>query len=176
MFNDFDCSPAIDGCTFESNQTSGSGGGICSLNGSNVALTDCIVTDNSAADEGGGLFASDSTITLSGCIICGNVVNDISSSENQSEGSSYTDNGGNCTSEQCEDADQDGTPDGCQEVLPCPADLDGTGVVDGADLALLLGAWGVCDDPTDCIGDIDENGTVDGVDLAFILGAWGICP
>ncbi|MCH2144874.1 MAG: ScyD/ScyE family protein [Phycisphaerales bacterium] len=29
-------------------------------------------------------------------------------------------------------------------VVPCPADLDGNGTVDGADLTLFLGSWGVC--------------------------------
>jgi hypothetical protein len=26
----------------------------------------------------------------------------------------------------------------------CPADFDGTGIVDGDDLGVLLGAWGNC--------------------------------
>jgi len=29
-----------------------------------------------------------------------------------------------------------------EEEAPCPADLNGDGVVDGADLGMLLGAWG----------------------------------
>ena len=51
-----------------------------------------------------------------------------------------------------------------------PGDLDGNGVVDGADLTLLLGDWGGC---SGCSGDLDGNGTVDGRDLARLLGAWG---
>lgn len=56
--------------------------------------------------------------------------------------------------------------------LPAPVvgDLDDNGVVDAADLAILLGAWGVdCDG---CSEDIDGSGTVDGADLALLLGAW----
>jgi hypothetical protein len=53
----------------------------------------------------------------------------------------------------------------------CPEDLDGNGVIDGADLATLLGAWGT-NNPA---ADIDDNGTVDGADLATLLGAWGPC-
>jgi len=49
-----------------------------------------------------------------------------------------------------------------------PADLNGDGVVDGADLGLLLGAWG-----TSGPGDLNGDGTVDGADLGLLLGAWG---
>jgi len=52
----------------------------------------------------------------------------------------------------------------------CPADLDGNGIIDGADLGLLLSGWG-----TDATGDIDGNGTVDGADLGSLLSAWGPC-
>jgi hypothetical protein len=50
----------------------------------------------------------------------------------------------------------------------------GVGAVDGADLAVLLGAWGEC--PKGCVADIDGNGIVDAADLAILLGAWGSCP
>jgi len=56
-----------------------------------------------------------------------------------------------------------------QVAPPCPADLDGNGLVDGADLGLLLGDWG---GPG---GDLDGNGTTDGADLGLLLGAWGPC-
>ncbi len=53
----------------------------------------------------------------------------------------------------------------------CPADLNQDGVVDGADLGILLGAWGLASSPADLNGD----GTVDGADLGGLLGAWGPC-
>jgi hypothetical protein len=56
---------------------------------------------------------------------------------------------------------------------PCPSDLDGSGTVDAADLATVLGAWGSC---PGCASDIDGNGTVDAADLATVLGSWGACP
>jgi hypothetical protein len=40
---------------------------------------------------------------------------------------------------------------------------------DGADLGLLLGAWGAAGGPADLNGD----GTVDGADLGLLLGNWG---
>jgi len=53
----------------------------------------------------------------------------------------------------------------------CPADLDGNGVVDGADLGELLALWGTADGSA----DLDGNGVVDGADLGELLAAWGDC-
>lgn len=50
-----------------------------------------------------------------------------------------------------------------------PADLNGDGVVNGADLAILLNAWGTAGP-----GDIDQNGVVDAADIALLLGVWGV--
>lgn len=49
-------------------------------------------------------------------------------------------------------------------------DLNGDGVVDGADLGVLLGAWGV----SGGLGtaDINLDNLVDGADLALLLGDW----
>lgn len=54
----------------------------------------------------------------------------------------------------------------------CPADLDTSGVVDGADITIILGSWG------NWFGGGDANGDfqVDGADIAIVLGAWGPCP
>lgn len=48
-------------------------------------------------------------------------------------------------------------------------DLDGDDAVAGADLAILLGAWGTC---RGCAADLDGDGVVDGADLATLLGGW----
>lgn len=50
-----------------------------------------------------------------------------------------------------------------------PADFNHDGVVDGADLAQLLGAWG----GTLTEFDLTEDGIVNGADLASLLGSWG---
>ena len=55
--------------------------------------------------------------------------------------------------------------------VSCPADLDGSGDVDGSDLAQLLAAW----DTKDPDADLNEDGTVNGGDLALLLAAWGLC-
>lgn len=49
-----------------------------------------------------------------------------------------------------------------------PADLNCDGEVGGADLAILLGAWGTNG------ADLDGDGAVGGADLAILLGAWSL--
>ncbi|HMN95964.1 MAG TPA: hypothetical protein PKC43_06545 [Phycisphaerales bacterium] len=56
--------------------------------------------------------------------------------------------------------------------VPCPGDLDGNGIVDGADLGILLGAWNTAGP----VADLDGSGLVDGADLGVLLGFWGTCP
>jgi hypothetical protein len=52
-------------------------------------------------------------------------------------------------------------------------DLNGDGVVDGADLLILLSQWGACRDADDCPADLNNDGTVDGADLLVLLANWG---
>lgn len=54
----------------------------------------------------------------------------------------------------------------------CPADLNFDGVVGGADLGIMLGAWNTNEPCVDLFGD----GTVNGADLGMLLGSWGPCP
>lgn len=48
-------------------------------------------------------------------------------------------------------------------------DMTGDGVVDGQDLAIVLGNWAM----TGVTGDVDSDGFVDASDLAIVLGNWG---
>ncbi len=50
-------------------------------------------------------------------------------------------------------------------------DVNGDGLVDGADLGLLLGSWGECEDVC-CLGDLNQDEKVDGADLGLLLGNW----
>jgi hypothetical protein len=59
------------------------------------------------------------------------------------------------------------------ESADIPGDLNGDGVVDGADLLILLSAWGTCADPDDCPADLNDDGVVDGADLLILLSIWG---
>jgi choice-of-anchor B domain-containing protein len=59
----------------------------------------------------------------------------------------------------------------CGEVVPCPGDIDGNGIVNGADLGTLLEEWGTADVAADLNGD----GIVNGSDLGVLLIGWGEC-
>ncbi len=59
---------------------------------------------------------------------------------------------------------------GIQLRLLVPADLNDDGTVNAADLALLLGQWGVCH--ADCNADLNGDAVVDAGDLAILLGSW----
>lgn len=56
---------------------------------------------------------------------------------------------------------------------PVPGDLDGDGIVTGADLAILLSAWGSCGDCAKCPADLDGDCIVGGADLSIQLANWG---
>jgi len=58
----------------------------------------------------------------------------------------------------------------CNQLF-CAGDLTGDAMVDGDDLAIILGGWG-------SIGaaDLDDNGVVGHGDLTVLFGGWGPCP
>jgi len=65
----------------------------------------------------------------------------------------------------------------CFEPGPgCPADLSGSGAVDGSDLAQLLSAWGPMPAGATVRADLDGDGFVGAKDLAQLLAEWGPCP
>lgn len=69
-------------------------------------------------------------------------------------------------------------PDGSYDGAPggggsgCLGDVDGNGIVDAADLGLMLAAW----DTTRQATDLDGNGVTNGGDLGLLLLSWGACP
>jgi len=87
------------------------------------------------------------------------------------------------------DCDGDGVPDSCQIAANPSLDANGDGildscqyaqgdfnldgVVDGADLSVLLALWGLKGSK---LGDLTGDGLVDGADLAVLLGNWGVSP
>lgn len=132
---------------FEGNVSGGNGGAI-NLRATSASIADCTIQGNSAALGGGGI-AFDSTelseITL--CSICGNT-------PNQTTGD-FNDGGGNSIGDTCES---------------CVGDLNGDGVVNSADIGLLLAAWG---GPGDA--DLNGDGVVNAADLGLELASWGPC-
>ncbi len=53
---------------------------------------------------------------------------------------------------------------------PNPADRDGNGVVNGLDLAYVLGTYGTAS----ALGDVNGDGWVDGMDLASLISSWSM--
>ena len=66
---------------------------------------------------------------------------------------------------------RDLTPGGPIELSDCSGDLDGDGIVGGADLGLMLAVWGT-DDPA---ADLNGDGTIGGADIGLLAAAWGPC-
>ena len=124
---------------------SGAGGAIYT-DGPDTYIFKCRIQNNHAGAQGGGFYTTDGNSQLEQSLICGNT-------HDQVEGA-YQDLGGNLVSDFC-----------------CDGDLTGDGLIDGADLTVLLSAWG-SDNP---VCDLDHNGTVDGSDLTRLLAAWGKC-
>ncbi|MHC5001883.1 MAG: hypothetical protein ACYTJ0_02055 [Planctomycetota bacterium] len=56
---------------------------------------------------------------------------------------------------------------------PCPADVDGTGVVDVDDLVAVILDWGT--DGSAHNSDVDGSGTVDVDDIVVVILTWGPC-
>jgi hypothetical protein len=55
-------------------------------------------------------------------------------------------------------------------ALPCPADLNGDGEVNGADIGLFMAEWGGSGR-----GDLNSDSNIDAADLGMLLSMWGDC-
>ena len=60
----------------------------------------------------------------------------------------------------------------CGELACVPGDLNGDGIVNAADMAILLGAWGPNPGHP---ADLNQDGTVNAADLSELLANWGPC-
>ena len=108
----------------ENSSLTGNGGGMnYGSYGGSLLVSNSTFTANTATEGiGGGLHLEDVTIlpVLVGNTLCENA-------PDQLAGGEWTDGGGNT-------------------ICECPADLNGDGEVDGIDLGMVLGAWGLpCD-------------------------------
>jgi hypothetical protein len=71
------------------------------------------------------------------------------------------------------DSNQNGVVDTCESLLlDCPTDFNQSGSTDGADLGILLAAWGVTGQPG---VDLNHDGVINGADLGALLAGWGVC-
>ena len=76
---------------------------------------------------------------------------------------------------QLTDANTNGIPDICEGPTCHDIDLNLNGIVDGADLGVLLAFWGPAS-PAFPRADINGDGLVNGADLGIVLAFWGPCP
>ncbi|MCP4497333.1 MAG: hypothetical protein GY825_11205, partial [Phycisphaeraceae bacterium] len=151
--------PLIDSCTISGNSATLAGGGL-SIDQSAPTIVDCLIDANVAPEAGGVYAVKAPDTTIENTLVCGNTAEPFVGV--------FDDLGENCFATSCEDDNEDGVVDECR---PCVGDLNGDRVVDGGDLAFVLGAWGTDSD----VGDINEDGFVGGADLSFILSYWGDC-
>jgi hypothetical protein len=175
----------MSGCALTDNHVTASGGGVFTFD-STCHINQCAMTGNTAQNSGGGVavwFGSGS-VDFSGCeiqdnqawfgggvsclvptmiqdsFVCGNTA----INGPQIYGRDYAVLEATCVRDDCSQCD-----------LTCVADITSDKLVSGADLGLLLAAWGsdgTQQPGSDCTGD----GLVDGADLAVVLSAWGPCP
>jgi len=60
-----------------------------------------------------------------------------------------------------------------RSALSIPADFNGDGLVNGADLAVLLANWGPCPPaPDPCPANLNDDEFINGADLAALLSNW----
>lgn len=145
--------PRFENCLVEG---SVDGGGVYLYNARPV-FVDCTIQNNHDDWSGGGFSIFDnSDPVLINTIVCGNTAK-FEGQMSIDHGSVWTDKGGNCISEDCADCEPGS-----------PADLNGDGLVNGADLGLMLSSWGPCSgDP--CPADLNGDGAVGGADLGLLL-------
>ena len=140
-------------CRFISNYATLGGAIGLSFPGSRV-FDECYFEGNSSPNGNVWWTEFGATGTLMNSVLCGHSPADFSGS--------WIDGGGNQF-----------FPKGC--TPPCPADLVDDNAVNGADLAIILVAWGT--NGSQYPGaDLDDDGVVNGSDLATVLAAWGPCP
>ncbi len=170
-----DCEPLVIDCTFSANVAENDGGGVFNYN-CDPTFESCIFIDNQATTGGGLHNEQYSFPVIKECRFTGNVVDGLIGGGINSNFSyplliddllcgnhpvqlsgEWLDGGGNTFMNNCEG--------------DCPADTDGNGIVDGADLNTLLAHW----NESGSVGDLNQDQNVDGLDLNILLGAWGPC-
>lgn len=174
----YECVATFVGCEFRSNQAA-IGGGLQAYLGQ-PTLENCLIQSNIAFDVGGGIHwyptSKGGLLTLRNCTIQSNSA-PVSSGLSMYAGTvaSRTMLFGTTV---CGNLPRNVVgryqADAATTVCDCPADVVFDGVVNGADLALVLGNWGVASDPLQP-SDANGDGLVDGTDLAIVLGSWGSC-
>ena len=149
MYNHLFSGPTLTNCIFTNNTTDNDGGGMYNYVDSNPHLIDCIFENNIANGNGGGMLSIiNSNPTLTDTTVCGNTPDQIVGD--------WTDNGGNWVADEC--------PPNCP-------DINGDGIVNVSDLLAIIDQWGLTNSPA----DVNDDGIVDVSDLLIVVGNWGAC-
>ena len=143
--------PTLTGVTFQDNVAYAVGGGISSepRTGSVLVLDSCVLQANDAVVEGGGMMIAQSTAAqtqLINTIICENLPQNVAGLY---------------------------TADSASEICDCLPDLYADGIVNAADLSILLSQWGGGANST---ADLNRDGIVGAQDISLLLDGWGVCP
>ncbi|MEY3137123.1 MAG: hypothetical protein RL580_855 [Pseudomonadota bacterium] len=115
-----------------------------------LRIADTVISGNSAATGAGGLRVAgsqSSCVLAGGTSICSNLPRNVTGPF---------------------------LIEGSATVCDCLADLTLDGMVNGADLGVVLAAWGAAS--PNGAGDANHDGAVNGADLAQVLASWGACP
>lgn len=166
----------IDNCHFFANQAPVAGA-ITIYPGALAIISNCDFANNSA-DFASAIY-SVGPVIVDDSTFCGQLGYDILAGGLYGSGNTFEDDcGADCDSDGIpdnsaielglvEDFNFDGVPDHCTPKF-YSADVNGDCVVNGADLALVLGGWA----SNSSMFDINDDGVVDGADLALVLGQW----
>lgn len=193
----------VKNCLFHSNRAYADGGGAEAFNGA-VVFEDCDFTYNLAVNShGGGVHLTQGSPSLIGCTLANNTANigggitfyatdglasvidcSIVNNIGQVAGGFWVRPGyTNFLLVDTEVCNNNPSPfvgrytDGGGNVFcsGCPGDLNNNGVVDSADVSVMLGFWGFAGVGIPVAADLDNSGTIDGADLMILLGNWGAC-
>ena len=157
------------------------GGAVNTANGFTGSFTSCVFIDNIASNTGGALIDFYSSSTLTNCTFRGNtgafVVFSYLGSSTTVGGGAFCANSGGALGACCGGVivDKGANTESPNCPAACEGDLVADGLINGADMAIVLNFWGT--DGSQFPGvDIDGDGIVNGADLAAVLNAWGPCP
>ncbi|MBT5382164.1 MAG: DUF1565 domain-containing protein [Phycisphaerae bacterium] len=169
----YNSSPTITDCTISDNTAAYYGGGINCNYYSSPTITDCTISGNTANDSGGGIYCYDSNPTITGCTISGNTaISGGGISCNYYSSPTLTDTVvcGNDPDQNNGSWIDNGGNTVSDECPICP-DTNSDALVDRNDVLAVVAAWG-SDDPD---ADVDSDGLVGVFDLLTVLTTWGPC-
>ncbi|MFM7133839.1 MAG: right-handed parallel beta-helix repeat-containing protein [Planctomycetota bacterium] len=190
----FRCAGTVSGCSFAGNRAGlkgpGSGSALKTVGGlaagATLAVSDCTFSGNLANSSGSAIEHYEDlegvagVLRLSDCTVAGNTSGLASPTGAGGlrvlgrQSSCVLTGGTTVCGNEARNVSGPYLIEGSASVCDCEADFLGDGFVTGADLGILLGAWGLAN--AQGTGDLNHDGLVTGADLAILLGSWGACP